>query len=138
MNRADLQQLANLRIAEAKALLAAGFPAGAYYLAGYAIECALKACIARAVQQYDFPDKERVIESYQHHLVRLLKPAGLENELKDELCKSKAFNENWAIVKDWKETTRYSSSITISIASSLITAIDDPKDGVLPWLVQRW
>ena len=138
MNRVDLQQLANLRIAEAKALLAAGFPAGAYYLAGYAVECAIKACIAKSVQQHDFPEKEKVNESYQHHLVRLLKPAGLENELKDEISKSKAFDENWAIVKDWKETTRYSSSITIPIATSLITAIDDPKDGVLPWLAQRW
>ena len=89
MNRADFQQLANLRIAEAKALLAAGFPAGAYYLAGYAVECAIKACIARTVQQYDFPDKDKVNESYQHNLVRLLKPAGLESELKDEISKSK-------------------------------------------------
>ena len=99
MNRADLQQLAMLRIAEAKALLAAGFPAGAYYLAGYAIECAIKACIAKAVQQFDFPDKDRVNKSYQHNLVELLKPAGLESELKDAISKSKVFEGNWAIVK---------------------------------------
>ena len=49
MNRTDLQQPALTRLAEAKALLAAGFPAGAYYLAGYAVECALKACIAKDV-----------------------------------------------------------------------------------------
>jgi HEPN domain-containing protein len=47
MNRADLQQLAELRITEAKVLLDNGFYAGAYYLAGYAVECALKACIAK-------------------------------------------------------------------------------------------
>jgi len=43
MNRVDLQQLAELRLKESKALFAAGFPEGAYYLAGYAVECALKA-----------------------------------------------------------------------------------------------
>jgi HEPN domain-containing protein len=45
MNRFDSQKLASLRLREAKALLAAGFPEGAYYLAGYAVECALKACL---------------------------------------------------------------------------------------------
>ena len=46
MNRADFQRLADVRIDEAGVLLAAGRWSGAYYLAGYAVECALKACIA--------------------------------------------------------------------------------------------
>jgi hypothetical protein len=41
MNRADLQQIAELRLQEARTLLTGGFPDGAYYLAGYAVECAL-------------------------------------------------------------------------------------------------
>lgn len=45
MNRVDFRQLAGLRIAEAKVLLDNNLYAGAYYLAGYAVECALKACI---------------------------------------------------------------------------------------------
>lgn len=57
MNRADLQNLAELRINEAKLLLDRGFYQGAYYVAGYAIECALKACIAKKTQQFDFPEK---------------------------------------------------------------------------------
>lgn len=138
MNRADFQQLANLRIAEAKALLAAGFPAGAYYLAGYAIECAIKASIAKSVQQYDFPDKDKATKSYQHNLVDLLRPAELENELNAARSTNKALDANWFIVKDWKETVRYSTAITNAMAGSLISAIDDPKDGVLSWLVQRW
>ena len=80
MNRTDFQRLATLRIAEAQALLAAGFPAGAYYLAGYAVECAIKTCIAKNVQQYDFPDKDRVNQSYSHNLVQLLRAANLEDE----------------------------------------------------------
>ena len=59
MNRADLQKLSNTRIREAKALFAAGEYSGAYYLAGYAVECALKACFAKNVKQYDFPEKGR-------------------------------------------------------------------------------
>lgn len=55
MVRRDFQDLATVRIREAESLLAAGLFDGAYYLAGLAVECALKACIAKATQQYDSP-----------------------------------------------------------------------------------
>ena len=58
MNRAGFQHLAELRLREAEALLAAGLPDGAYYLAGYSVECALKACIAKRTREHDFPEKE--------------------------------------------------------------------------------
>jgi hypothetical protein len=60
VNRTDFQQLADVRIDEGAALLALPVPRsdGAYYLAGYAVECALKACIARTYNQHDWPDKE--------------------------------------------------------------------------------
>jgi len=47
VNRRDLQALSRIRLTEAKALLRLGHYDGAYYLAGYAAECALKACIAK-------------------------------------------------------------------------------------------
>lgn len=57
MNRADLQALSRLRIKEARLLLKHRQFEGAYYLTGYAIECALKAAIAKRTAKYDFPDK---------------------------------------------------------------------------------
>lgn len=57
MNRADLQVLARLRLAEAKVLFDNRRYEGAYYLLGYAIECALKAYIAKQTKRYDFPEK---------------------------------------------------------------------------------
>jgi HEPN domain-containing protein len=47
MNRDTLQRISNQRRREVAVLLEAGLYAGAYYLAGYAVECALKACIAK-------------------------------------------------------------------------------------------
>jgi HEPN domain-containing protein len=47
MTRRDFQALSATRLREARALLKTGNPEGAYYLAGYAIECALKACVAK-------------------------------------------------------------------------------------------
>jgi hypothetical protein len=43
MNRSDLQQLTEMRIRESGILLTGAESSGAYYLAGYAVECALKA-----------------------------------------------------------------------------------------------
>jgi len=40
-------------------LLRLGLFDGAYYLAGYAVECALKACIAKGTQRFEFPDKRK-------------------------------------------------------------------------------
>ena len=138
MNRADFQQLAMMRIAEAQALLAAGFPAGAYYLAGYAVECAIKSCIAKNVQQFDFPDKDRVNQSYSHNLVQLLRAANLEDDFDDAISKNQAFGIAWKEVKDWSESSRYDPTTPTTKAANLIAAITDPANGVLPWLVQRW
>lgn len=58
MNRYDLQKLAVLRVKEGKVLLDNKCYEGAYYLLGYAIECALKACIAKQTKKFDFPEKK--------------------------------------------------------------------------------
>jgi HEPN domain-containing protein len=54
MNRTDLQILAEDRLKDAEVLLAKGRFAAAYYLAGYAVECGLKACIAKLTKAEDF------------------------------------------------------------------------------------
>ncbi len=77
MNRDDFQKLAELRLKDGKALLDADRFQGSYYLVGYAVECALKACIARQTKQYDFPAKN-ADKLYTHDLNTLLKSAGLE------------------------------------------------------------
>ena len=60
MFRKDFQDLARTRLRDARLLLAGGAFDGAYYLGGLAVENALKACIARATQRYEFPDRNRV------------------------------------------------------------------------------
>jgi HEPN domain-containing protein len=45
--RAEFQELAETRLKEAKALLDLGMWNGSYYLAGYAVEVVLKACIIK-------------------------------------------------------------------------------------------
>ncbi len=53
MNRSDFRRLTEERVADAEILLANGRFNCAYYVAGYAVECALKACIAKRTQDGD-------------------------------------------------------------------------------------
>jgi HEPN domain-containing protein len=76
MNRKELQKLAAVRLREAKLLLSANAPDGAYYLAGYAVECALKASIARKTKRHHFPEKDTVQASYSHDLMTCLTRPG--------------------------------------------------------------
>lgn len=134
MNRGEFQQLAQLRVVEGQALLLVNQPAGAYYLLGYSVECALKACIAKQTNQYDFPDKKTVNDSYTHDLEKLLALSGLKLH---QPTNSK-FKVNWALVKDWTEEARYDAGITIAQAQELNDAIIDPTEGVLTWLMKLW
>lgn len=139
MNRADLQQLAELRIAEAEALLAlpVPLPDGAYYLAGYAVECALKACIAKGYGAEHWPEKDVVIDCHTHSIVKLVRLAGLGNDWKAAVATNSAFQKNWDIVKDWSERSRYERH-ALTDAQELFDAINDAVNGVFPWIKVRW
>jgi HEPN domain-containing protein len=137
VNRIDLQRLSLARLSEAKALVAAGHPAGAYYLAGYAIECALKACIAKRTEQYDFPDKERVLGSWTHDFERLARCADLDALLNQRRARSE-FDDSWNLVGRWDEGSRYDLVVTPKTAADFIAAIERAPDGVLPWIQSQW
>jgi HEPN domain-containing protein len=137
MNRVDLQKIAEIRIRESSMLLDAGFPDGAYYLAGYAVECALKACIAKRTREHDFPEKTLVIGSYTHKLKDLLRLAELKTELEAILQTDPLMEANWAIIQDWSEESRY-EKWTAREAAVLLRAIEDKKGGLLTWIMQRW
>ena len=137
MNRAGFQQLAELRLREAEALLAAGLPDGAYYLAGYSVECALKACIAKRTQLHDFPEKKLVNDSHTHNLKELLRLAELKTELDSVLDADPEMRSNLETVQDWSETARYQRK-TVLDTIALLTAIESQEGGLLPWIRQRW
>lgn len=134
MNKAELENLVAIRIKEAGILLSADCYQGAYYLAGYALECALKACIAKQVKEFDFPDKKLANDSYTHKLGNLLITAGLKLALSEQEMQNEEFKLNWAVAIEWSEESRYRCSITKNEAHNLFTAITDNESGILPWL----
>jgi HEPN domain-containing protein len=112
MNRQLFQSVTKLWIQEARILLGAGQYAGAYYLIGYAVECALKACVAKQVKRFDFPDKKIANEAFTHDLEKLIRVAGLAPEFDRDRKANAALDLNWAVVKDWTEPVRYELGIT--------------------------
>ncbi len=138
MNKTDLEKLTQIRLAEAKILLSSGHYHGAYYLTGYVIECALKACVAKQVQQYDFPNKQLANASHSHRLSELLNVAGLKPDLLQKEQEDIDFSFNWTIIKDWSETSRYESHIEQAQAVDMFNAVADEKSGVLAWLKTYW
>jgi HEPN domain-containing protein len=137
VNRIELQEVSELRLRESKALLAAGFAEGAYYLAGYAVECALKACIAKRTREHDFPERELVNESHTHNLKKLLKLAELGDKLDAAIGAEPAMASALDKIKDWSETSRYQRK-TFQEAVELLKAIEDGKGGLLPWIRLHW
>jgi hypothetical protein len=139
VNRVDLQQLADLRIAEASALLtlAIPMPDGAYYLAGYAVECALKACIARRYSAETWPEKKFVADCHTHDISTLVRLAGLEQDRMMDVVGNLQLGQNWTIVKDWSEQSRYERHSQVA-AEKLYDAVADANHGVLPWIKVRW
>jgi AbiV family abortive infection protein len=138
VNRTDLQTLTETRLREAKVLLDAGEYSGAYYLCGYVVECAIKACIAKRTTEHDFPDKKRVEQSYSHDISnKLLAAAGLQQELESHIDEDADFAANWAVVKDWTEESRYEIHDQRK-AGDFYTAVADATHGVLAWLKTVW
>jgi HEPN domain len=138
MNRGTLQSLSRERLRDARLLLANRRFVGAYYLAGYAIECAVKACIAKQTQRHDFPNKRTTTDSYTHDLEKLIVVARLKQQLADDTSIDKEFERNWSVVNDWTAEHRYNSNISSADAKSLYKAIASRRSGVMAWLRRYW
>jgi len=138
LNRDTLRTLAGSRLEEARALLENNLWTGAYYLTGLAVECALKSCLASAVKEYDFPDREFVNAMYVHNLEKLFKLNGaLWVALQADMKVDAKLSVNWSTVKDWDDGKRYDIVEELE-ARALHEAATVPASGVMEWIKGRW
>jgi hypothetical protein len=147
MNRADLQALANLHLRHGEALLNAQLFAGAYYISGYAVECGLKAAVAklfRYTADFEFPGSEKRgagrggLDLRSHDLPFLVKVAGLSLDWADELDADGVLKENWNIAKDWTPDSRYQLTRSAREAQDYYSAVADMNHGVLKCIGKFW
>lgn len=109
LSAVDFRMLAEIRMGEAQILLDTRKFDGAFYLAGYAVECALKACIANRMRQGDFPPEPKVVREgfYTHILEILYQTASMAGAFEDIKKQNPDFQKHWSVVKDWTEKSRY-------------------------------
>jgi hypothetical protein len=135
--RGDLQAIAEAKLDDAALLLRNNRFSNAYYLAGYAVEIGLKACIAKQIVAEVIPPKDFVNSIYQHSFKALIGAAGLRAELEKEQDSNPGFAGSWAIVSNWSEQTRY-EIIDPTTAQVFLVAVVDPTFGVFRWIKAFW
>ncbi len=136
--RADFKALSKTRLEEARLLLAARKWDGAYYLAGYAVELGLKACIMKLLKRRDaFPERKFSENCYTHDLGKLVGLADLVGALTESRKVDAAFSENWLLVEAWDEVSRY-NRWTAAETQALYDAVADADHGVYSWIRARW
>ena len=136
VDRAEFKKLALMRLDDARVLLKQRRYSAAYNLAGYAVECALKACLAKKARRYAFPPKPKIVRDhyYTHDLQKIAGESGLLPELERRHPKLATY---WATVKDWTGESRYDSRAG-KRAKDILIAIEDPADGVLQCIKRHW
>jgi hypothetical protein len=144
MTRTEFQQIALLRLEEAEILLNQGKYNGCCYLAGYALESALKAAICQRMDNDDFFEalKSETLRAFKiHNLKELLILAGLSRKYEDLRINSPILYDNWLIIFDeirWSEQLRYQITMTQQNAENMIHAINEPINGILQWIKNYW
>jgi hypothetical protein len=140
---ADFWNLAEERLKDAEGLLGIGRWSCAYYVADYAVECALKAFIVRDAERTGsvFDDKKlagQLLDSFfVHDLEKLFKTANLEADFGAARRANPGLDRSWTIVKVWKETSRYQLKGQPE-AEAIVQAINHDPDGVVKWIRGRW
>jgi HEPN domain-containing protein len=137
MHKRDFEAFAQAKIDDAILLLENERYSNAFYLAGYSLELALKACISSQFSANDIPDPKFVKEIYTHDLTQLVRLAGLRPLHEQEIKRNPDFASNWGIVSEWSEASRY-ESMAAGDAQLLIAAITDSNNGVFPWIKKHW
>jgi hypothetical protein len=134
---ADLATAWQDRLADANALLAAGRHASAIAFGVYTLEVVLKTRICRVLNLGQLP---RIFEI--HDLVGLATAAGLRSRIDDSAFLNSNIGQNWALVSlasQKLEDYRYKpdSGWSKQDAADILNCLQDPTDGVIPWIQKQ-
>ena len=141
-----IRNLAALRLEEAQILARNGKPDGAFYLAGYSVELALKAKVAELLGLPGIFDEQNTAQQFTglnelrrlvktHNLTLLLVMSGLKPAFDQLRITDVRFATvaNW--LNDWNEGLRYRSpgSVTSTGVAHFIVSLAE-TNGILQWI----
>jgi hypothetical protein len=132
------------RVADAETLLLSNRWQGAYYLAGYAIETALKVCVLQRLQREPtviLEEGDRYLrEVRSHNLLELLKRAGLAKQVAGGWGPDSNDTNvllQWVDMVEWNEGARYRRDVTEGQARAICQSILGLAE-LLTWIKSRW
>jgi HEPN domain-containing protein len=102
MRPEELRRLSQTRIKEASVLLDHEYYEGAVYLAGYAVELALKEIITKT-HEWDTFGREASRDFLTHKLEDLLRLSGIQRRFRSDSANVRA----WSKLKSWGPDNRY-------------------------------
>lgn len=137
MNRQAWKRRAEDHIRAAQVLLAVGHCSVAYYLAGLAVECALKARIARAFRSGTWPLRQFANDIHTHDLSKLVILAELRDRRQADVERDPTFRDAWNLVAKWTIDARY-AEWSETEARDIIDAVVQRRSGVMPWIKRHW
>ncbi|MCJ2137167.1 HEPN domain-containing protein [Methylobacterium sp. J-026] len=137
MNRRAWKRRAEDHLRAAQTLLAAGQFSVAYYLAGLAVECALKARIARSFRSATWPLRQFANDIHTHDLSRLVILAELRDQRLVAALRDPPFLDAWDIVAKWTVEARY-AEWSEEEAHDMLDAVARRRSGVMPWIRRHW
>ena len=107
----------------------------AYYLAGYSVECAIKAVICKRIRPNEFPPPNVNSSHYVHDIKQLIKTAKLEDDLNYDMDRYSDLKMSFMVLKDWnpKDLRYESSSMSKGMAKNYIDEVKNEK-GFVIWL----
>jgi HEPN domain-containing protein len=129
--------MANEHIKSARTLLGESHYSAAYHLAGLAVECALKAKVAKAFKAQTWPDRQFVSEIFHHDLAKLVRQADLELERQAEELRSPPFRAYWNTVRAWTVESRY-KEWSPAEAKDMVESAGRNGTGVVAWIRRHW
>ena len=140
----ELKSLADERISEAEILSANAKHEGVFYLAGYAIEFALKVVICERLDAEIFDKSldgsqryisQKALNAFMtHNLKDLLTLSGLRRQLEKDKKNNDDLVAAWSEVANWSEERRYDFGCTERAACDFL---NDSKI-LLAWIRQYW
>ena len=148
--RIEFQELATLRLEEATLLLAQNYPDGAFYLAGYAVECALKAAICRTLTIDDFFDaysakahsakvKDDIVQKFKtHDFGTLLVLSGLYFKLETAIVLDVLLGDAWTIIRTLSWTEQYRYEVSSRKEQLAVQNFIDSVNIFLQWIKNHW
>ena len=144
MTSLEFKQLTQMRLKEANILCDNKMYDGSCYLAGYCIELALKAAICKRMGTPEFfrtirPETARAFKI--HNIEELVTLAGLYTQFNVLINTNIDFSYNWSFIKttiNWSEQLRYQVGKNQIETQSMLLALTDPQNGILPWIKKHW